>query len=46
MPNLTDYMDKFETISLAASKEHTLEASVEKMKSEWESTKLNTSNYK
>ncbi|CAG7837267.1 unnamed protein product [Allacma fusca] len=44
--DLSQYMDKFEGVSLAASKEHALEQSIDKMQTEWDNTKLNTIDYK
>jgi dynein heavy chain len=43
---LEPYMSDFEGISSGASKEYALEKSVDKMKSEWDKTQLNTIPYK
>ncbi|ODM99586.1 Dynein heavy chain 7, axonemal [Orchesella cincta] len=43
---LEPYMTRFENVSMAASKEHALETSIDKMQEEWENSKLNTVAYK
>ncbi|XP_022244308.1 dynein heavy chain 7, axonemal-like [Limulus polyphemus] len=44
--NLKDYMEKFEVISTAASKEYFLEKAVSRMMGEWDSIYFNTTIYR
>lgn len=43
---LAKFMEEFEQISAAASKEHSLEKALQKMKDEWESIHFNTTVYR
>ncbi len=44
--NLTEYLPKFELISEAASKEHSLEKSLQKMKEEWADIRFQITTYR
>lgn len=44
--NLDPFLDEFETISSAASKEHSLEKAMQKMEEDWDAIIFNTTQYR
>ena len=44
--NLDPYLEKFESISTAASKEHSLEKAMKKMEEDWDAIIFNTTVYR